>query len=299
MAVRIQCSLWSSRHQRPLDSRQRPSPEDEICWLSPDSIANSLCKTRDNHQGCPEGASESSNWASETSHPAVNREQHHHWWHDTTTTHHKKIPPEGVYRCIWRDRKCPGRKYHIQLKGDYKPVQHPMWHVALSLKSDYRTELDRPLKLGTVTEVREYTASVNSIVLVKKLDGYLRLCLDPKDLNKNIKQNQWYSQTINNILSDLPGSTLFILLDAKCGYWHVILDRESRLMTVFNTPCGKFRWLWLPFGLKVAEDVFQERLDRMLKGIQNIHNISDDVLVDGKAEVSKMQNHPARDCKSN
>ena len=108
----------------------------------------------------------------------------------------------------------------------------------------------------------------------EKTDSSQRLYLDPRDLNKNIKQNKLYSKTIDDILLDLPVSTLFTLLDAKSVYWHVILDRESSLMTIFSTPWGN-----------VAEVVFQESLDRVLRGIQNIHNISDAVLVDGKAEV--------------
>ena len=35
------------------------------------------------------------------------------------------------------------------------------------------------------------------------------------------------------------GSTLFVLLDVKSGNWHVILDRESSLMTTYNTPWVK------------------------------------------------------------
>ena len=49
--------------------------------------------------------------------------------------------------------------------------------------------------------------------------------------------------------------------DATSGYWHVPLDLQSSLLTTFNTPWGQFWWLRLPFGLKIASDVFQERLD--------------------------------------
>ena len=125
---------------------------------------------------------------------------------------------------------------------------------------------------------------VNSIVPMKKSNGSLRLCLDPNDLNKN-KFNQGYSKVIDDILPDLSGSNLFTLLGAKSGYWHVILDKDSRLMITFNTPRGKVRWLWLPFGLKVAGYIFQERLDRVIRGIPNVHSIANDVLVDGKVEV--------------
>ena len=146
----------------------------------------------------------------------------------------------------------PGGPYHIQLKEGYKPVQHPPRHVAVSLKPPYKAELERLTQLGFIKEVREHTEWINSIVPVKKPGGSLRLCLDPKDLNQAIKRNQWYSRTVDDILPELAELKYFSLLDAKSGYWHVPLDKKSSFLTTFNTPWGKYRWLRLPFGLKVV-----------------------------------------------
>ena len=43
----------------------------------------------------------------------------------------------------------------------------------------------------------------------------------------------------------------------------------------FTTPYGKFRVLKLPFGLKIASDLFQEKLDRILKLVPNTTGIAD------------------------
>ena len=80
----------------------------------------------------------------------------------------------------------PGGPYRIQLKENYKPVQHPPRHLGDSLKPPYKAELERLTQLGVIKEVREHTEWINSIVPVKKPDGSLRLCLDPKDLNQAI-----------------------------------------------------------------------------------------------------------------
>ena len=53
-----------------------------------------------------------------------------------------------------------------------------------------------------------------------------------------------------------------------------------------NTPWGKFRWLRLPFGLKIASDVFQERLDRVLRLLKGVHGIADDILTHGETDSS-------------
>ena len=61
----------------------------------------------------------------------------------------------------------------------------------------------------------------------------------------------------------------------------VELDNESSLLTTFNTPWGKYKWLRLPFGLKVSADVFQERLNAVLKEVKGITGYIDDIITRG------------------
>ncbi|PFX14801.1 Retrovirus-related Pol polyprotein from transposon 17.6 [Stylophora pistillata] len=103
----------------------------------------------------------------------------------------------------------------------------------------------------------------------------------PKDLNQSIKRNQYYTKTIDEVSAELHGGKHFTLVDAKSGYWMVELDNESSLLTTFNTPWGKYKWLRLPFGLKVSADVFQERLNAVLKEVKGITGCIDDILMRG------------------
>ena len=130
----------------------------------------------------------------------------------------------------------PGGPYHIRLKEDYRLVQHPPRSVPIAIQPAYKTELERLVKEGIITEVHKHTEWINSIVPVMKPDGSLRLCLDPKDLNKAIDRNQWYSRTLDDILPELANSKYKTLKDATSGYWHVLLDLASSLLTTFNTP---------------------------------------------------------------
>ena len=83
----------------------------------------------------------------------------------------------------------PGGPYHIRLKEQYKLVQHPPRSVPVAMQSAYKAELNRLMKEGIIAEVKN-TEWINSIVPVMKSNGSLRLCLDPKDLNKAIERNQ-------------------------------------------------------------------------------------------------------------
>ena len=102
----------------------------------------------------------------------------------------------------------------------------------------------------------------------------LRLCLDPKA----IERNQWYARSLDDILPELAQSKYFTIKDATSGFWHILLDFRSSLLTTFNTPWGKYRWLRMPFGLKVSGDVFQERLDRVLRLVPGVLGITDDIV---------------------
>ena len=78
----------------------------------------------------------------------------------------------------------PGGPYHIQLKENYKAVQHAPHQVAVSLKSAYKAELQMQISSQKYMD----TEWINSIVLVKKPDGSLRLSLDPKVLKQSYQK---------------------------------------------------------------------------------------------------------------
>ena len=61
----------------------------------------------------------------------------------------------------------------------------------------------------------------------KKPNGKLRICLDPKDLDKAIKREHHVTPTLEEIMPQLNGAKYFSTLDATCGNRTVTLDEES------------------------------------------------------------------------
>ena len=57
------------------------------------------------------------------------------------------------------------------------------------------------------------------------------------------------------------------------------MDYESSVLTTFNTPIGRFRWLRLPFGVKSAPEIFQRVMDKFLEGIDGVRAVMDDILI--------------------
>ena len=58
-------------------------------------------------------------------------------------------------------------------------------------------------------------------MLVEKPDGSLQICLDPRDLNKAIKREDYKLAAFDEIASTLTGATRFTKLDANKGYWQL------------------------------------------------------------------------------
>ena len=57
-----------------------------------------------------------------------------------------------------------------------------------------------------------------------KRNGSLRICLDPKDLNRAIQHHHYPLPTIEDIATRLYGAKLFTVVDVKVGLWHVVMD---------------------------------------------------------------------------
>ena len=187
--------------------------------------------------------------------------------------------------CFDKIGKFPGGKYCIKLIDDAKPVVHAPRTVPVHVMPLYKAELDKMLAEDIISPISEPTDWVNSIVCnVRDLangEKKVRLCLDPRDLNKNIRREHYYSRTIDEILPQLHGKQYFSVIDTKKGYWHVELDEESSLLCTFNTPFGRYKFNRLPFGVRVSQDVFQKKLDRAYEGIPNVTGIADDIIVSG------------------
>ena len=78
--------------------------------------------------------------------------------------------------------------YHMQLEENSTPVIYVPRKIPVSLGSKLKKELDGMEAAGIIEKVEEPTEWVNSLMVIKTPDGSLQLCLDPRDLNKVIKE---------------------------------------------------------------------------------------------------------------
>ena len=91
---------------------------------------------------------------------------------------------------------------------------------------------------GHIANVDEPTDWVSSVVNVKKRNGQLRVCLDPRELNKHVKILKLCPPTIDDVTSKLAKARVFTVLDAEDEFLRVKLDEDSSKLPTFLTPFG-------------------------------------------------------------
>lgn len=153
------------------------------------------------------------------------------------------------------------------------------------MKPKLKTELDRLTDLGVIAPVDEPTDWVSNIVIATKSSGDLRVCIDPKELNKALKRERYPIPVIDDVLPELANAKIFSKLDAKNGYWHVVLDEESSRLTKFDAPFWRYLWRRLPFGLSVSSEIFQKRLNQALDKLDGLLSVHDDMVVYGSGDT--------------
>ena len=142
--------------------------------------------------------------------------------------------------------------YTICLDPSVPPAQHARRKVPIEYKEQIEKALQQMEDLKIITPVTIPTEWVSSITHPRKPDGTLCICLDPRDLNKVIIRECYKAPTLKEISHKLAGATVFSKLDTKYGFWSVHLDNASSHLTAFNAHKGRYRFLRIPFILKMA-----------------------------------------------
>ncbi|UYV61601.1 K02A2.6-like [Cordylochernes scorpioides] len=117
--------------------------------------------------------------------------------------------------------------------------------------------------------------------MVQKPSGDVRICMDPRELNKYVQRERYILPTAETIFSELKGATVFSVFDASSAFWQVPLDKESTNLCTIATPFGRFRFKRLPYGLNSASEVFQRCINNILSGLQGTACYMDDILIYG------------------
>ena len=159
------------------------------------------------------------------------------------------------------------------------PVREAPRRLPYALRKQLEEGLDKLLRINCVEAANSPYAS--SIVLVKKKDGSLRLCVDYRSINKDTIPD-WYPLPRLDELIDAIGNQkakYFPTLDLMCGYHQVKMEEKSKAMTAFICDRGLIQYCRMLFSLTNAPATFQRLMEKLFAGWNFVFIYLDDILI--------------------
>ena len=176
-------------------------------------------------------------------------------------------------------------EYKIQLHHDAHSMIHASRKCPITLHPKVKEHLNKMECLGMITHVDKPTDWVSSITYIQKANGELCLCLDPHNLNEAICHDHHTMPTVEEVAHKFTHSHFFTKLDTHHGYWSIALNQDSSLLMTFKSPFGRYHFLQLSFGLVCSQDIFQKKMDQILKECQGCIRMTDNITVHGHTEA--------------
>lgn len=136
--------------------------------------------------------------------------------------------------------------------------------IGIFLPSEYEVVKEHIIQLLETQLIWESSGPYTSpIVLVKKTDGNLRLCIDYKHLNNKTRKDAFLLPRIEESLDALTGACWFSTIDLVSGYNQVTVTEADCHKKTFRTPFGLFEWNRMAFGLCNALSTHQRLMQQI------------------------------------
>ena len=147
-------------------------------------------------------------------------------------------------------------------------------------------EVNKLIEGGFIREVK-YPSWISNIVLVRKKNGQIRICVGFRDLNKSCPKDNFPLPLTKILVDATVGYETLSFMDGFSGYNQIHMAPRDEEFTAFRTLKGIYCYKVIPFGLKNVGATYQRAMQRIFDDIlhKNIECYVDDLVVKSKKRV--------------
>ena len=130
--------------------------------------------------------------------------------------------------------------FGVDLDPKTKPISIPPYRMAPAELKELKLQLKYLLDKGFIhPSISPWGAPV---LLIKKNDGTLRMCIDYRQLNKFTIKNKYPLPRIDDLFDQLQGSSFLSKIDLRSGYHQLRVRQEYISKTAFHTSYGHYEF---------------------------------------------------------
>ena len=169
----------------------------------------------------------------------------------------------------------------LHIDDSVAPVAQRHRKIPYAIRQSVERKLTELEENDIIEDATGPTPWVSPLVVIPKPKDPkdIRLCIDMRAANEAILRERHDTPTVEELIAEVNGSTVFSKLDLRSGYHQVEITPESRYITTFATHVGLKRYKRLNFGISSAAEIFQNIIRQSLEGLEGVLNVSDDILV--------------------
>ena len=172
------------------------------------------------------------------------------------------------------------RLHHaIDLVPNYVIPPRRLYRQTPSELAETKRQIEEYLNAG---HVRPSSSPFGApVLLVKKKDGSMRMCVDYRGLNDITEKNNFPLPRIDDLHDRLVNASFFTKLDLYSGYHQIPIRPGDEPKTAFTSRYGTYEFLVMPFGLTNAPATFQTAMNALFYDYLDLFVIVylDDILI--------------------
>ncbi|KFK22070.1 hypothetical protein AALP_AAs48547U000400 [Arabis alpina] len=176
---------------------------------------------------------------------------------------------KNINTFTWAAEDMPGidinvASHELNVDPTFKPIKQKRRKLGPDRAKAVNDEVERLLRVGSITEVK-YPDRLANPVVVKKKNGKWRVYVDFTDMNKACPKDSFPLPHIDRLVEATTGNKLLTFMDAFSDYNQILMHPKDREKTAFITDRGIYCYKVMPFGLKNAGATYQRLVNKMFR----------------------------------